>query len=190
VSLKEELFSVANTTYLGRTVFAGNSDAGVAFADPIPPSTTLQHTGPGTPVERRINGDTMVRVDADGAAVFGTAAISDPPDPNASVFSLIDTIVADLRSNVNVGPRIGEIDARLNAIVGQHTAVGARHAQIQRAQEANMEQSVSLEAQRSGIEDVDIGQIILDLKLQEVTYQSALAVTARVLQPTLTGSSR
>lgn len=134
------------------------------------------------PVERRISGDTTVRVDADGAAVFGTGAIG---DPNTSIFSLIDRITSDLRTGTNVGPQIGAIDERLNAIVGQHTAVGARHAQTQRAQEANMEQSVSLEAQRSGIEDIDIGQVILDLKLQEVTYQSALAVTARVLQPTL-----
>jgi flagellar hook-associated protein 3 FlgL len=47
------------------------------------------------------------------------------------------------------------------------------------------EQKGSLEAQRAGAEDVDLAQVILDLKTQEVTYQSALAVTARVLQPTL-----
>jgi flagellar hook-associated protein 3 FlgL len=43
----------------------------------------------------------------------------------------------------------------------------------------------ALEAQRAGIEDVDIGQIVIQLKQQEVTYQSTLAVTARTLQPTL-----
>ena len=44
---------------------------------------------------------------------------------------------------------------------------------------------VNLEAQRSGIEDVDIGEIIMELKMQETVYQGALAVTARTLQPTL-----
>lgn len=43
----------------------------------------------------------------------------------------------------------------------------------------------NLEAQRAGIEDMDVGEIVIKLKQQEVTYQAALAVTARTLQPTL-----
>ena len=48
-----------------------------------------------------------------------------------------------------------------------------------------MKESGSLEARRSGIEDLDLAKVVLDMKVQEVAYQSALAVTARVLQPTL-----
>jgi flagellar hook-associated protein 3 FlgL len=46
-------------------------------------------------------------------------------------------------------------------------------------------ESVSLEAQRADVEDVDLGKAILDLKAQELSYQAALAVTARALQPSL-----
>lgn len=172
VSLRDELLTRANTTYLGRTVFDGNSDTGRAFAD-----AAYTFTGTGSSVERRVGTESTVRVDADGAAVFGNG-----PD---SVFALIDTIVADLRSGVNVGSHLTEIDERMNVILGQHGAVGARHAQLLRAEETIMEQVGALEAQRSEIEDADLGKLILELKLQEVTYQSALAVTARVLQPTL-----
>lgn len=169
--LKTELLNNANTQYLGRTIFAGNSADGIAF-DP-----GYTYSGTGSAVERRINADTTVRVDVDGRDVFGEGA--------TSVFALVDTIVADLRGATNVGSHLSSIDTHLNALLGQHGAVGARHAQILRAEETNMERTGSLEAQRSGIEDVDLGEIILELKLQEVTYQSALAVTARVLQPTL-----
>jgi flagellar hook-associated protein 3 FlgL len=48
-----------------------------------------------------------------------------------------------------------------------------------------MEKTVSLESQRAQIEDVDLGEIALKLKTQELAYQSALAITARTLQPTL-----
>jgi flagellar hook-associated protein 3 FlgL len=170
--LRDELLNTANTRYLGRSVFAGNSDAGVAF-DP----TTYVHNGTAGTVERRIDANTMVRVDADGSAVFGSGP--------TSLFGVITDIVGELRGGTNVGPRIGDIDLHLNSLLGQHGAVGARHAQLLRAEEANLERSGSLEAQRSGIEDVDLGEVVLQLKLQEVTYQSALAVTARVLQPTL-----
>ncbi len=48
-----------------------------------------------------------------------------------------------------------------------------------------MKKMGTLEAQRSSVEDLDLATVILDLQVQEVNYQSALAVTARVLQPTL-----
>lgn len=169
--LREELLNRANTNYLGRTIFAGNSNAGVAF------QPDLSYTGTGSTVERRIDANTTVQVDVDGRDVFGEGA--------TSVFAVIDSIVSDLRSGVNVNPRIAELDTHLNAMLGVHGTVGARHAQLLRAEETTMERAGSLEAQRSGIEDVDLGEVVLDLKLQEVTYQSALAVTARVLQPTL-----
>lgn len=171
VGLREELLNTANTQYLGRTIFAGTADQGVAF------NADLSFNGTGAGVQRRIDAHTTVRVDVDGSQVFGTGA--------TSVFAAIDDIVTGLRNGTNVGPGIADLDTHLNALLGQHGAMGARHAQILRAEETNMERSGSLEAQRSGIEDVDLGEVVLELKLQEVTYQSALAVTARVLQPTL-----
>ena len=171
-SLGAELLSQANATYLGRSVFAGNSDAGQAF------SPTFDFSGAaGSSVERRVSSGTTVRVDADGAAAFGDGA--------QSVFALVSTIVSDLRSGTNVGTHLNSIDAHQDALLGQHATVGARHAEILRAGEVNVEKSVSLESQRSDVEDVDLAKIILDLQVQQVSYQTALAVTARVLQPTL-----
>ncbi|PJJ73301.1 flagellar hook-associated protein 3 FlgL [Diaminobutyricimonas aerilata] len=171
--LRSELFAQANTEYLGRSVFAGNSDEGVAFRP------DLSYTGvAGSTVERRVDATSTVRVDADGAAVYGTGA--------TSAFALIDTIVADVRGGTaDVSAHLDSIDARLQSVWGEHTVVGARYAQLERAKGLTMEQSVSLEAQRLSVEDVDLGKTILDLKMQEVAYQSALAVTSRALQPTL-----
>lgn len=170
--LKKDLLTQANTSYVGRNVFAGSSDAGVAFT----PDGSFTGAS-GASVDRRISANSTVRVDADGGAVFGTGT--------DSVFKLLDTIAADLRAGTNVGTHLAAIDSRMGIMVGQYTDIGARQAQIERAQGALVEKSGLLEAQRSGVEDLDLGQAILDLKLQEVTYQSALAVTARVLQPTL-----
>ncbi len=169
-ALRDQLLSQANTKHQGRTIFAGNSDAGVAFG------ADLEHTG-GSPVMRRVDANVEVRVDMDGAAVFGTG--------DASVFKLLDAIAADLKLGTDVSGHLGVLDTRLSAIRTHHAEVGTRHAQILSSQEATMAKSVSLETQRSRVEDVDLAAVILEMKLQEVTYQSALAVTARVLQPTL-----
>jgi flagellar hook-associated protein 3 FlgL len=182
--LKDDLLKQANTTYLGRNVFAGNTDAGVAFtatAVGADPKYTFTGTS-GDQVERRISSGSTVRVDADGSAVFGNGT--------TSVFALIDTITADLRStdpalDTNVGKHLIELDDRMKTIAGQHAQVGAQQNIVERAQDSLLAQKGSLEAKRSSVEDVDLGQVILELRTQEVTYQSALAVTARVLQPTL-----
>lgn len=170
--LKKSLLSLANTTYLGRNVFAGNSNAGVAF------QPDYSFTGvAGSTVDRMVGPDTTVRVDSDGSAVFGTGA--------NSVFALIDNTVSDLRTGVNTGPRLGQIDDRMKAIVGEHAEIGGRQTRIDKAKDTLAVSTNSLEAQRAGIEDVDLSKVLLDLKTQDVNYQTAIAVTARVLQPTL-----
>jgi len=172
--LTQNLLAQANADYLGRSVFAGNSDAELAFRDD--PDFTFTGTATAS-VDRRIGADTTVRVDADGAAIFGTAT--------NSIFALIGTIADDLRTGTNVGAHLTAIDLAMKTVLTAQTDVGVRQAQIQKAGEALVQHKGNLEAQRAGIEDVDLGQAILDLKLQEVTYQAALSVTARVLQPTL-----
>lgn len=170
--LRAELLGTANTKYLGRTVFAGTSDAGVAFTD------DLTFTGvPGSSVQRRIGPDTTIAVDADGAAIFGEGA--------GSVFALIDTVVADLRGGGKVSAHLGALDARMKSMVAVIADVGSRHARIEKAASAHLTNTVSLETQRSGIEDVDMAEVIMELQMQEIAYQAALNVTAKVLQPTL-----
>jgi len=170
--LRTELLRQSNTTYLGRTVFAGTSDEGVAFRDDY----TFTGTA-GATVERRIGIDSTVQVDADGAAVFGQGP--------GSVFALLDTVVADLRTGTNVGNHLAAVDSRLSAVLTQHTVAGARQSQLERATDTNSGNQVSLEARRAGIEDVDIAEIAIDLQLKQVAYQATLSIGANILQPTL-----
>lgn len=101
------------------------------------------------------------------------------------MFGEIDAIVSDLRSGVNVGSHIATLDTRFDTILTGISTVGSRHATLLDAKSSNLDSKIDLEATRSGLEDVDLNKLILELKMQEVSYQSALAVTARTLQPTL-----
>ncbi|POH59401.1 flagellar hook-associated protein 3 [Arthrobacter glacialis] len=173
-SIRADLLVQANTKYLGRTIFAGNSDAGSAFVDGTPPTFT---GAPGSTVQRRISGEASIRVDADGAAIFGTAA--------NSVFELISKVSADLRSGADVSASIGPVNVALEKVIGQRSEVGARHAELLRAKDINVSSQVDLESQRASVEDLDLGKAILDLKTQELAYQASLSVTAKVLSTTL-----
>lgn len=169
--LRDELLAQANTAVLGRSVFAGTSDA-PAF------DAAYTHSGaPGSAVVRRVSDEASVRVDTDGAAVFGEGA--------GSVFALLDRIAADLRAGAGVSARLEEIDERRTAMLSAQGAVGVRQAQMERAKEATMHDQVSLEARRAAVEDVDSVEVLVRLQAQELVVQSSLAVTARVLQPSL-----
>lgn len=170
--LKKDLLSTANASYNGRSVFAGTSDAGVAWTDDY-----TFTGGVDAAVLRRIGPETTVRVDADGARAFG--------DGDDSVFRLIDDIVTDLRGGTNVSTHLAAIDVRVGDLRGVQSGVGARHAQLLRAEDTLMDTKVSLEAQRSELEDLDLGQAVLDLQLQQNSYQAALAITAKVVQTSL-----
>ena len=170
-SLKEQLLAEANTKYAGRSIFAGNSDAGEAFTAAYASNST------GTSVERRITPTETVRVDVDGVAAFGDGA--------TSTFALIDSLAADLRAGTDISTRLTAVDGAISSILGEQSRVGTRYAHLETSKELNMTQSGSLESQRADVEDVNLTQVILELKTQEVAYQTALAVTARALQPTL-----
>jgi flagellar hook-associated protein 3 FlgL len=171
--LNKDLLARANTQYLGRNIFAGNSDTPGAFTNGAPPA---YNKSSGT-VERRIDAGQTVRVDADGGAIFGDGA--------DSVFALVSNVMAEIRAGANPSARLNDIDERIKTVINGRAEVGTRQAQLLQAQDAVDGVKVTLEAQRSDIEDADIGKVVLDLKLQETNYQVALAVTAKALQPTL-----
>jgi flagellar hook-associated protein 3 FlgL len=153
-------------------VFAGSSPAAAAYA----PDTAWSGS-PAATVTRTVGAGDEVRVDTDGSAVFGSGS--------TSVFALLDGIVADLQAGTNVNPRLGQVDAAQAAVRGAQADVGVRHSAALSAQDALKTLSTTLEGRRSGVEDKALAQAVLDLQVQSTNYQAALAVTAKVLQPTL-----
>lgn len=171
--IRDALLDQANTTYLGRSVFAGTSDAGSAFVQ-----GTYDWTGaPSGSVQRRLAPDTTVRADSDGRVAFGEGA--------ASVFALLDGIAADLRSGTDVGPRLAELDTRMTAMLGELADVGSRYNQVMTRQGQIDKAVMDLKGQLSAVEDIDLAEVLVELQSQEVAYQAALGATARVLQPSL-----
>ncbi len=171
-SVRDGLLTTANSSYQGRNVFAASSSASAAFG----PGYTWTGT-PGDSLDRRIAPDTTVRADADGSAVFGNGS--------SSVFALLDSIAADVRAGTSTGPRLTQIDDKINAMLGELSGVGARTNRMTDAQGVISQKLQDLQVGISGIEDVDLTATIVDLQSQEVAYKGALGATARVLQPTL-----
>lgn len=175
--LRDTLLDLANTNINGRNIFAGTTSDGIAFDDGTTGTPYAWHGTAGASVDRRLGPDATVRVDADGAAIFGNGA--------TSVFKLLDDISADLRAGNDVTGRLTEIDGRLNGMLSGVADVGIRYKQVTDAQSSLQLTVQNFTSSISGIEDIDLAETVLELQMQEVAYQGALGATARVLQPTL-----
>lgn len=170
--IKASLLGVASTTYLGRTVFAGTSDAGSAYDA----SYTWSGSSTGT-VDRQVSDATTVRVDADGRAVFGEGA--------TSVFATLDQISATLRAGGDPTPALNTLDQHATNIKTELASVGARENQVEAATTDLSDKEASVTSQLSDIEDIDLASVILQLQSANVTYQAALGATAKVITPSL-----
>lgn len=171
--IRDDLMKQANTKFLGRTVFAGTSSSGAAF-DP----TTYAFNGTtGSSVQRQVGADTQVRVDSDGSAVFGSGP--------GSVFALLDTIASTLNAGGDPTSQLGALDSHLASMTNEAASVGSRQRVLDAATADVTSASQTVKTQTSGLQDIDLAEVIVQLKSQEVAYQGALGATGRVLQPTL-----
>lgn len=170
--LRDGLMQTANTTFLGRTVFAGTSAAGVAY------DATYTWTGNDAGhVDRAVGDAAEVRVDSNGKAVFGEGA--------SSLFALLDTVAATLDSGGNPTSYLRQIDGFSEGIRAELASVGSRQRTAENATTRLSDAGLNLETQVSGIEDIDLAQVILQLQSQQVAYEASLGAAAKALTPSL-----
>jgi flagellar hook-associated protein 3 FlgL len=171
-SLREGLLDLANTSYLDRAVFGGTSGASEAYD---PSGTFVGDTGV---VGRTVGPDTDIEVNLSAPSVFGTGP--------TSVFATLARVSDDLRTNpAALGTDLDELDAHTTSIHRALGVVGARQSRVDATRARLADEEISLRSRLSEAEDVDLPEAIMQLSVQEVAYQAALAATQRVLQPSL-----
>ncbi|MBV9919286.1 MAG: flagellar hook-associated protein FlgL [Pseudonocardia sp.] len=175
-NIRDQLAGIANTTYLGQSVFGGFSVTAVTKS-----GSSWAWSGDAGAVQRRVTPDVTVQVNSDGATVFGFAA------GQTNVFATLDQVSSDMRAG-NVGSLttdLNAIDTRAQAITTGLSVVGARTSLIDASKTAGSAQLSTIKDTRSSLEDVDVAQSALELQLAQTGYQAALAAAGRIALPTL-----
>lgn len=170
--LSESIRVDANTTYLNRPVFAGNSNKSEAY------TAAGAFNGDGGQVVRTVGSNTKVAVNVDGKAVFGDGA--------DSIFNVLSTIATKLETDPGaLTAELDRLDVRAATIRNGLSTVGARSNQLERMRQSADDMALNVSQSLSDVEDIDLPQTITDLQLQQTAYQAALAAGARVVQPSL-----
>jgi flagellar hook-associated protein 3 FlgL len=181
-SIRASLISHANTRYLDRPVFGGTTAGPVAYDqttgkfvgnayDPLNPTTTG--------VSRTVGSGVKVRVDTTGTEAFG--------DDTTGLFKVLENISASIRAgdNTKLTADLNDLDKAGDVLKTAISEIGSRYNRITQMKDAAADRSLSVMSQLQDIESIDLPKTIMEMQLQQTSYQAALAAGAKVIQPSL-----
>ncbi|MGN6250660.1 MAG: flagellar hook-associated protein FlgL [Marmoricola sp.] len=174
--IRQSVLASANTTYLDRPLFGGVTGGPVAFTGS---GGTITYAGTAGSVDRAIGPNASVSVNVDGPTAFGA--------DGSSIFDRLAALSTALRSGDTAGitTALGDITSSQEQLQAAVSDVGARESRVDRAVDTANDAVLALTTQLSSVQDVDIAKATVDMQTQQVAYQAALAVTAKVVQPSL-----
>lgn len=173
-TLREGLLGLANTNVRGRPLFGGVTGGSTAYN-----ATTGTFTGDAAaPVNRRLTATEQIRIDITGPEAFGT--------PGDDLFAIIDRIATDAPNNpAALGGHLDDLDVVMEKMMTAIADVGSRQVRVENAGMINDDTQLFLSSTLAERENVDLPKTIMELEMQKVGYQAALAATAKTLQSSL-----
>lgn len=184
--LRDHLAGLANSSYLGRSVFGGFGKqavvaSGTTWAWAGAADATALERAQGV-VQRRVAPDVEIQVNTSAETVFGFGG------PGPDVFALLDRIATNARTG-NIaglgGADLADLDLRMNDVGQALGTVGSRVNQIESLQFDGDVQVQALRNHRSSLEDADLAETVMELQMAEAAYQAVLGATARLSLPSL-----
>jgi flagellar hook-associated protein 3 FlgL len=174
-SIRDDLLGLANTSFEGRSVFAGTV-AGPAY------DATGTFLGNQSAVLRDVDPHTTVQVNTSAFAAFG-----DPAAAGGDIFAVISRLNTAItnKDDVALAAAHSDLDTAVTRLGSATVTVGARGAQMENVEIRNANERQRLQGLLSDTEDVDLAQVMVDLKSRENAYQAALQVASRVLPQSL-----
>ncbi|AEV88774.1 flagellar hook protein [Actinoplanes sp. SE50] len=184
--IKGNLIQFANSKYLDRPVFGGSTPDHEAY------DSTGNYIGEGSgETLRAIGPNAKVRVDVRGPEVYGADKITDANgnqvDNPEQLFHVLDSVIGAMRSGDSkaLDDGLKNLDKSADLLESTLSDVGARYNRVTQMKQSAEDRLSSVSSQLSDIEDVDLPKAIMEMQLQQTSYQAALAATAKVIQPSL-----
>jgi flagellar hook-associated protein 3 FlgL len=172
-NIKSSLIGYANTTYLDRPVFGGTTAGDAAYrADGT-------YLGDGGQLTRTVGTGASIPVTATGPKVFG--------EGNSQLFAVLQKISDGIRAGDTDGvtKSLDSLDGAADLVKNTLSDVGARYNRITQMKQTAQDRMLAVTSQLSDVEDVDLPKAIMEMQLQQTSYQAALAASAKVIQPSL-----
>lgn len=176
VAIREQVLQMANYQIDGKYIFSGDSSQTAPYN-----STTWTYNGDTGTKDTVIGENMQISITADGSSIFG-------PD-GANVFDILNDLEAALTAVPVVATDITDQISNLDSAVDNITEIRSRNAGVYQRLEATENHynyfKVNVQDMLSNAEDADIAEAIINLQVQQTTYESTLASSSMIIQKSL-----
>ena len=173
-AISQSLLSMANTTYLGRSVFGGCSPGAQAY------NAAGTYVGSGNAPTTQVGAGQHVALSLAGPQVLGTGS--------TSAFAVLAKISSDLTSGAGtaaLSADLGALTTTLATTIQASATLGIASSQVQNASTQLQAQSTNLTVGLNQLQSINVPQVATELQTALNTYQGALAVTSKVVLPSV-----
>lgn len=176
-NIREQVVQLANSKHNGNYLFAGHQVHTEPFVfDPV--ADGYIYNGDSGTKDYMIGEGLQLGLLTDGAAIF---------QGEEDVFDVLMDLEAGLRADD--GQAITDQMGRMTAVIDNLNAVRAtnagQHQRLVATQNHNKHFKVNTEDMLSRTEDADLAAAIIDWQLHQTAYESTLATSAKMIQPSL-----
>lgn len=201
--LLNQVVQVGNTKYGNKYLFGGIATSTPPFNISNPTTNDIRYQGTfeAEPYQRQIEigVSDVITVNFPGHTVFGNNDLSGAALPGGApnqdgLITTLAGLVTDLDTAIatpttanydQIRTRIDDLDADLDNVLSYQTQVGALTNRLELTRNRLEDRQIALSSEYGSIQDVDLAATVSDLNFQESVFQTSLATSARVLQPTL-----
>lgn len=199
--LKGHLIQIGNTTYAGRSIFTGYKTDKNLLKEDGTYNVSLPEIVGGAAQEERVTYNVGVaevtEVNTLGNAVFGSGdgdyklAVkgkkSKVEGEKAYLVKLFDDLENDLENPTaeELDEYITHIQKARDNILSVTAEVGAKSNRLKLTSEKLKDQALNMEDLLSKNEDVGLPEAYMKLTMEENVYNASLAVSGRIIQPSL-----
>jgi flagellar hook-associated protein 3 FlgL len=181
--IRDEVLSLANTTYLGSYVFSGSQGSTTPFSldTSVTPNTVSYQGDNAISYVTTPNGQ-KIQVNMPGNQIFSDA--SDPSNPATNVLQTLTNLVTDFSSGTASATAISDttaLNSALNYVGQQRVVLDNSITQLQAAQTYTQAQGTQITSAQTNLLQADVGQVSTQLSTAE-TQQAALTQVVSLLE--------
>ena len=174
--IKQQLLSLANTSYQGQFIFSGTSTVQPFVADATSAAGVTYNGNTGTN-NVEVGQSYSLQINQAGSQLFTSAS--------GNVFQSISDLINALQTNTNIGNAVSEVSDAFNHITGQRVFYGNALNQLQAQQNYLNSEKVDLATAADSISATDIAATSTEFSQSQVAIQADLAVMSRMSQSSL-----
>ncbi len=192
--LRDHLVQVANASYGNTFIFGGHATTEPPFAVAADGTVTYQGENLADPaldpaslvklkgqaVEYQIGTNLTTQISINGVELVGSG--------EDNLFAVFDELIANLESDGSsdqISHSIEKLKHKQVDVLALATDLGGRMNRIDLVKNRYEKDQINYETVKSEVEDADLAEVVMNLKMAEAVYHAALAIGDQVIQPSL-----